>query len=223
MPRPQTPSLYETALAYLAAGRSVVPIALGCKAPSITDRRTGRPMLIRWERYQHEPATANEVRRWFAGGSPMGLGIVTGPVSGITLTDGTRAALEILDFDDAAIHVRFLELVAACGVSALLEFLVCEATPGGGRHYGYLCIEWGASTILARRPLGVEAQGRERFDSLIESKGQGGQCVVAPTPAGDSPRPACAGVYAAAGGLDSDPADHPQGAARALGLCPRPG
>jgi hypothetical protein len=117
----------------------------------------------------------------------MGLGRVTGPVSGITLADGTRAALEVLDFDDAEVHARFVKLIAVCGASALLERLVYEATPGGGRHYGYCCTEWGASTILARRPLGVEAHGHERLDTLIEVKGQGGQCVVAPTPAGIHP------------------------------------
>ncbi len=187
MPHTRGASLDETALAYLAAGRSVVPIAPGCKAPSVVDPRTGPPVLIRWERYQDTRATPEEVQRWVTGHSPMGIGLVAGPVSGITLADGTRAALEVLDFDDAEVHARFLELVAACGAGSLLERLVCEETPGGGRHYGYLCVEWSGSTILARRPLGVDAYGRTRFETLIESKGQGGQCVVAPTPPGIHP------------------------------------
>jgi hypothetical protein len=144
-------------------------------------------VLIRWERYQHEPATANEVRRWFAGGSPMGLGIVTGPVSGMTLADGTRAGLEVLDIDDPDIHARFLDLVAACGTSALLESLVCEATPGGGRHYGYLCGEGSGSTILARRRGGMPADGCAQTVTLIETRGHSGLCVVAPTPPGIHP------------------------------------
>jgi hypothetical protein len=85
----------------------------------------------------------------------MGLGLVPGSVSGITLADGTRAGLEVLDIDDVEVHARFLELVAACGASSLLEHLVCEETPRGGRHYGYLCVEWDASTILARRRVGM--------------------------------------------------------------------
>jgi hypothetical protein len=180
-------AIAQVALAYLASGRSVVPIAPGCKAPSLMDPRTGRPMLIRWERYQDMRATRDKVRRWFTDPQPMGLGLIAGPVSGMPLADGTRAALEVLDFDDADVHARFLALVEACDMRALLESLVCEETPGGGRHYGYCCIEWGASTILARRPRGVDAHGRERFDTLIESKGQGGQCVVAPTPPGIHP------------------------------------
>jgi Bifunctional DNA primase/polymerase, N-terminal len=187
MPRTRGPSLYATALAYLAAGRSVVPIAPGCKAPSIEDARTGQSRLIQWERYQQIRASAAELQRWVSGRSSMGLGLVAGPVSGCTLADGTRAALEVLDFDDADVHACFVELITSCGTGLLLERLVCEETPGGGRHSGYCCAEWDASTILARRPLGVDAHGRERFDTLIEIKGQGGQCVVAPTPAGIHP------------------------------------
>jgi hypothetical protein len=143
MPRTRTRSLYATALASLTAGRSVLPMAPGCKAPSVVDPRTGRPVLLRWERYQHTRATPDEVRRWFAARSPMGLGLVAGSVSGLTLADGTRAALEVLDVDDPASHTRFLARVAACGAGSLLASLVCEATPGGGRHSGYLCREWG--------------------------------------------------------------------------------
>jgi hypothetical protein len=71
----------------------------------------------------------------------MGLGIVAGPVSGVTLPDGRRAGLEFLDFDDADDHARFIALVAACGLRSLLERLPCEATPRGGHHYGYCCVE----------------------------------------------------------------------------------
>jgi len=72
MPRTRAPVIYASALAYLAAGRSIVPIAPGCKAPSVVDPRTGWSRLIRWERYQHARATPAEVRRWFAGPQPIG-------------------------------------------------------------------------------------------------------------------------------------------------------
>jgi bifunctional DNA primase/polymerase-like protein len=80
LPCTSSPLIAATALAYLAAGRSVVPIAPGCKAPSVVDPRTGRSRLIRWERYQHVHATPAEVQRWFTGPQPMGIGIVAGPV-----------------------------------------------------------------------------------------------------------------------------------------------
>jgi hypothetical protein len=187
MPRTQGWSLHDTALAYLAAGRSVVPIAPGSKAPSVVDPRTGRRVLISWERYQDARATPAEVRRWFAGPQPMGLGIVAGAVSGMTLADDTQAGLEVLDVDDAEVHARFLEMVATCGLRSLLERLVCEETPGGGAHYGYLCVEWAASTPLAQRWAGTTVDGRGHTRTLIETRGEGSQCVVAPTPAGIHP------------------------------------
>jgi hypothetical protein len=48
-----------------------------------------------------------------------------------TLADGTRAALEALDFDDPDIHARFLEVVAACGAGSLLQSLRWEEITGG--------------------------------------------------------------------------------------------
>jgi Bifunctional DNA primase/polymerase, N-terminal len=182
-----SPLIAATALAYLVAGRSVVPIAPGCKAPSVVDPRTGRSVLIRWEQYQETRATPAEVRSWFTGRQPMGLGIIAGPVSGVTLPDGRRAGLEFLDFDDADVHARFVARLTARGVLFLLENLPCEETPRGGSHYGYLCVEWAASTTLARRPVGTTPDGRTQTVTLIESRGPGGQCVVAPTPPGIHP------------------------------------
>jgi hypothetical protein len=75
-------SIEQVALAYLATGLSVVPIAPGYKAPSIVDPRTGRIVQIQWERYQGMRATPDEVRRWFLVRYPMGLGIVAGAVKG---------------------------------------------------------------------------------------------------------------------------------------------
>ena len=104
MLRTRVPVIYATVLAYLAAGRSVVPIAPGCKAPSVVDARTGRSVLMPWARYQEAHATHAEVQRWFAGPQPMGIGIVAGPVSGVTLPHGRRAGLKFLAFDDADVH-----------------------------------------------------------------------------------------------------------------------
>jgi hypothetical protein len=187
MPRPHIPSLYETALAYLAAGRSVIPIAPGCKSPSLVDSKTGRSTLISWERYQGEPATPVEVQRWFAEPQPMGLGIVAGHVSGVTLSDGTRAGLEFLDFDDGEVHDAFVARLAAQGALSLLRRLPCEETPTGGRHYGYLCVDCSGSVVLAQRRFGTAPKNRQTTITLIETRGQGGLCVVTPTPSGIHP------------------------------------
>jgi hypothetical protein len=186
-PRTLASKICEVALKYLAAGRSVVPIAPGRKAPSLVDPETGRSVLIEWERYQQEPATPDEVRHWFSGPQVLGLGVVAGPVSGITLADGTRAGLECLDFDDPDTHARFVERLTAQGYDGLLERMPCDASPRGGHHYGYLCVEWAGSTTLARRRIGVGTRGRAKIKKLIECKGRGGQCVVTPTPRGIHP------------------------------------
>jgi hypothetical protein len=159
MPRTRALSLYETAFAYLAAGRAVVPIAPGHKTPSILNARTGRRVLLTWGRYQDAPATPGDLRGWFRGRQLMGLGLVTGPVSGVTLPDGTRAGLEVLDIDDPDVHARFIALVKACGAYPLLERLVYEETPRGGRHYGYLCAEWAGCTPLPGARLVLIATG----------------------------------------------------------------
>lgn len=135
MPDPLT-----AALAYLAAGRSVVPIAPHRKAPSIFD--AGRPHEIPWQRYQRTPPLPGEVRSWYRGRPLMGVGIVAGPVSGATLDDGTQTGLECLDIDAPDIVPVFEGLVHVRGYAALLGRLPCEETPKGGRHYGYLCIAW---------------------------------------------------------------------------------
>jgi hypothetical protein len=180
-------SLLAPVLAYLDAGRSVVPIAPGLKTASLVRRDTGESITIRWKPYQNAPASAAELRRWFSGMTPMGIGFVTGPVSGTMLPDGRRAALEVLDFDDAQTLKAFLELAVARGYRALIPQLPFERTPSGGGHLGYLCTEWAGNTKLAERKIGTNPNGSDEVRTLIETRGEGGQCVVAPTPPGIHP------------------------------------
>lgn len=72
---PEAPCL-RAALAYLQRGWSVVPIRHGAKQPP-----------VRWERYQRERASAAEVRGWYRRWPEAGVGIVTGPVSGLVVLD----------------------------------------------------------------------------------------------------------------------------------------
>jgi hypothetical protein len=82
---------------------------------------------------------------------------------------------------DAAVHRRFVELLAARDGLPLLARLPCEQTPTGGYQYGYLCPEWAAGTVLAR--------GDTKTATLIDTRGEGDLCAVAPTP-GDTAPPA---------------------------------
>jgi len=142
---------------------------------------------IAWRPYQDTPATEEELRQWFAVDHPMGLGIVAGPVSGTTLDDGTQTALEFIDFDELATFEGFGELLIARGHGDLLAQLPQERTPKPGAHLGYLCSEWAGNTKLAQRKIGTKPDGGDEIVTLIETRGQGGQCVVAPTPPGIHP------------------------------------
>jgi hypothetical protein len=96
-------------------------------------------------------------------------------------------ALEILDVDDAAILDQFVEVAMGHGLDALLARLLHQRTPGGAGHFGYLCQEWAGNTKLAQRQDGVDEHGSPSIVTLIETRGAGGQVVVAPTPPGIHP------------------------------------
>ena len=152
-------SVYQAALAALQAQISVIPIvATGEKSPA-----------IRWKRYQQQRPTLMEVRHWFLNTS-YGLAFVTGQVSG---------GLEALDFDTRGIYEDWAERARAEGLSPLLERIECgykEESPKGV-HLLYRCSSIERSQKLAEKPLA----GSNRVASLIETRGQGGCCIVAPS------------------------------------------
>jgi len=170
------PSVLDAALAYLAAGRSVLPIAPGSKIPSLSS----------WKQYQRTRPTVADVTEWFTAQSLMGLGIVCGPVSGCERS-GVSYALEVLDVDEADILDQFVEAAQWQGLGALLTRLLHQKTPGGAGHFAYLCPEVAGNTVLARRPRRPGDTDKAEAVTLIETRGTGGQVVVAPTPPGIHP------------------------------------
>jgi P4 family phage/plasmid primase-like protien len=178
------PTLLSTALAYQAAGRSVLPIAPGEKRPSILNTH-GEVIGITWDAYQTTTADEAQIRAWFPPDRLMGIGIACGPVSG-TVLDGVTYGLEILDVDDEQTLEAFIEAANFQGLSELLQRLLHQRTPGGAGHFGSLCQAWASNTVLARRP-GREDAGEPKALTLIETRGAGGQAVVAPTPPGIHP------------------------------------
>jgi hypothetical protein len=78
--------LLEVALAYRAAGRSVLPIAPGSKKPSTIHPATGEVKDLPWKRYQSQLPTAGVIQSWFRAGACLGIGIACGPVSGFSIT-----------------------------------------------------------------------------------------------------------------------------------------
>uniref|UniRef100_UPI0024919558 bifunctional DNA primase/polymerase n=1 Tax=Salana multivorans TaxID=120377 RepID=UPI0024919558 len=155
-----TNPILDTALEALAAGCSIVPIrADGSKSPAVP-----------WKPYtEHAPDEAT-VRAWFTG-TNHGLGIVTGPVSG---------QLEMVEIEGRAANdlPQLRQLAEDTGLGDLWNRITTgwtETSPSGGFHFHYRLTDQvvPGNTKLARDEAGLV---------LAETRGAGGQVVVAPTP-----------------------------------------
>jgi hypothetical protein len=161
-------TILTAALSYLASGLSVGPIPPNAKYP----------VEQGWKAYQSRLPTSDELTSWFNGHTPMGLCIFCGNVSG---------GLEVLDFDEVDTYHEFVRLVRELGYDALLQRLLIEHSPRPGVHLAYLCDEIDHNTKLARVKIGVLSTGKDHVKTLIETRGEGGLIIVAPTPAGIHP------------------------------------
>lgn len=159
-------ALLDTARAALDHGICVIPAATsGTKQPW--------PDTPKWDEYKAHRPTLDQVERWFGNGRYDGLGFVGGAVSG---------GLELLEIEGtAAVGGMEDALWAAAreaGLGELLERIsdgYQEDTPSGGVHWLYRCDET-ACQKLALRP--GEAG---KVETLIETKGEGGFMIVAPS------------------------------------------
>lgn len=152
---------YTATLAH-ESGINVIPIrADGSKQPA----------LAGWKVYQRRRATRSELERWFRLSS-HGLAMITGEVSG---------NLEALDFDCRAAYDAFLSKAQRDHrLYELYERIAwgyLEATPAGGRHLLYRCPEMAGNQKLARQPIA----GAQQYKTLIETRGEGGLIIVAPS------------------------------------------
>ena len=169
---PETKVL-EAALAWCQAGASVVRSATdGTKRPDGA-----------WKQYQNQRADEETLRQWFEGGHP-GLGIILGSVSG---------GLEMLEFEGRAVaekrHEEFDKIAEASELGELWQRIkdgYCEQTPSGGYHLIYRVTGGNVlpNTKLARRPsteAELEAAPGARVQVLVETRGEGGFVVTAPS------------------------------------------
>lgn len=148
-----------------------------CPIP-IRDDGTKAPALPTWKQYQYRMPTEEEVRRWFAN-----------PRHGLALLGGTISGnLECLDFDEPGLLHRFAERCQQAGLGGVLTRIgngFTEETPRGGHHLVYR-VDGGpvpGNKKLAERPV-TEAELAESDDkrkTLIETRGEGGYFVAAPT------------------------------------------
>jgi replicative DNA helicase len=158
-------TILDVARQAAAAGLSVVPPRQdGTKRPDGT-----------WANYQTAPPTPAELDGWYAGGQRTGIGLVCGAVSG---------HLEMLEFEGRAqpLWKPFVQACAAAGLDDVLDRIVAgyaEKTPSGGAHLIYRSTE----AVEGNLKLARQADGLP----LIETRGEGGYVVVAPSNGGVHP------------------------------------
>ncbi len=156
------PKLLPAAFAWTQAGYSVVPTRTdGSKAPAAF-----------WKQYMTTPADPEQIKVWLSNGAYDGIGLVCGAVSG---------HLEMFELEGRAVTDGKLlnRLVAALtdnGLGDLWTLLnngYLELTPSGGLHWLYRV----AGTTRPNLKLARDRAGLV----LIETRGQGGYVVVAPS------------------------------------------
>jgi hypothetical protein len=160
-------SPYEAAaLAMHRAGLSVLPPREdGSKAP-----------IDLWKRYQRERADVATIRAWYANGR-TGVGAVMGAVSQHTT---------LFEFERYEIYQAYKRAAEAAGIGATVDRIergYAERTPGGGVHWYYRTDRARGSTRLAKRPKAPDEMRHagDRWAVLIETKGEGGYAVMAPS------------------------------------------
>ncbi|NJM11481.1 MAG: bifunctional DNA primase/polymerase [Synechococcaceae cyanobacterium SM1_2_3] len=132
------------------------------------------PLPDPWKPYQTQRPDRQQLATLFKPGI-TGIGAVTGPVSG---------NLEAFEFDDADCYQHFKDVADEAGLGGLIRKLEAgylESSPGGGYHYLYRCAEIGGNLKLATIPDGIDANGRPKVKTLIETRGTGGFIILAPS------------------------------------------
>lgn len=150
----------ETALSFISAGLSVIPVR------TVDDpNEAKRPAVSSWKEYQSRIMNASEVETWFA--ATDRIAVVAGNVSG---------NLEILDFDVPKLCQKWFVEVESID-PALASSLYVEESPSGGHHVIYRFeAQVSGNQKIAMRPTDAGES------VLIETRGEGGYCLVAPTP-----------------------------------------
>lgn len=165
-------TLLDAAHAWRTAGCSVIPVRTdGSKQPA-----------VKWKGHQSEPASEAVVTGWFTGDRHDGVGIVCGAVSG---------NLEMFEVEGRAVAdilPAFRQAMSDNGYGELMHRLdrgFLEVSPSGGYHWLYRVDgEARGNLKLARRPATPEELALEPDDKikvLLETRGEGGYVVVAPS------------------------------------------
>lgn len=151
--------MIEAINTFIELGLSVIPTL-----PADHPVRPKRPASS-WKQYQTQIATLREIRQLFPAGNGYSVALVAGKVSG---------NLEVIDFDAPELFQPFMDQLRAARPE-LEAKLLRQATPSGGFHLLYRCTE----PVQGNQKLARSTDGKE---TLIETRGQGGYALVAPSP-----------------------------------------
>ncbi len=166
--------MQATAVAYHDAGLAVIRCRDdGTKAPR-GDELNG----YRWEHWQKERPDRERVDSWFKNGYP-GIGVICGAVSG---------GLEMFEFEGRAVahglDETFIEAADAAGLSELVARIIAgwaERSPSGGIHWFYRCETTNCEQLALTETVDEGNGKKPRRHVLIETKGEGGFAVLAPS------------------------------------------
>ena len=168
-------TMYDAAARLYAAHISVVPCWTDSKQPALRE----------WSSWQQERPAAEQIHRWFKH-NDRALAVVCGAVSG---------NLEGIDVDnkpqrgypDATTLLARLQAHVEADAPGLWSRLVVDHSPNGGYHLAYRCATIARNQKLAQRPA-TDAERTEanngKLDrvTLIETRGEGGYLISAPSP-----------------------------------------
>lgn len=150
----------EFAAMCLSNQLSVIPIRSGSKQAA-----------IKWEPFQQRRMTAAEIKQHFRNGCQVAL--VGGAVSG---------DLECLDFDKPDLFPCYRDTLESVNPTLKARLTCWQETPSGGYHILYRCSgPVGGNQKLAMSARYKDDQGRPRQDVFIETRGEGGYFLVAPS------------------------------------------
>jgi putative DNA primase/helicase len=155
-----------------------------CPIPPMEDG-SKRPIGA-WKQYQSRRPTDDEMFEMFDRRRAKGVGTVTGAVAG---------NLEMLEFEGRAVETgvfdAFLERCEQAGLGPVLTRVVDgyrDRSPSGRIHLLYRCDEIAGNTKLARLPVEADPEtGEKVVPVLIETRGEGGFTVLAPSNGGVHP------------------------------------
>lgn len=155
--------LLSAALACIGADVSIIPIEHTTKRPAVNLLPRSDEHNPTWKPYQSAIADEATVRRWFKAGI-QSFAVIGGKVSG---------GLLVLDFDAPGFYERWTE-----AVGELANGLPVQKTGGGGYQVLLRCADPGGNDKLAWAKDEREETGRT---IAIETRGEGGYAVVAPS------------------------------------------